>query len=79
MEFNHPTVLFTDSEARGIEYATSAADSRIGIIVSSEDKIENIVFLTPTQAKAIANELGEMLTFIGRGNSWKRKRKKSNA
>lgn len=77
MENNYPALLFTDSDARGIVYVTSAEDNRLGIVISSETKVENIVMLYPSQAKALADELEGMLMFIGRGKNTKRKRKKN--
>ena len=66
MELRHPSLMFTDSNAKGICYVTCEDDDRIGIVNESKGR-KQILLISKKQAEVLLEELTEMLWFIGRG------------
>lgn len=65
LERRHPDLLFTESEASGLFYAT-CEEKRISIIAQKDDGPAQVITLDVGQAYAVAKELKDMLWMIGR-------------
>lgn len=65
LERRHPDLLFTESEATGVYYAT-CEEKRMTIIVQHEGGPDQAITLDIGQAYAVAKELKDILFLIGR-------------
>ena len=64
LEKKHPDILFLDSEAEGLYYASCAGDKRLALIGTG-----GIVILNQKQAYALSKELMDVFnTYSNRGN-----------
>lgn len=67
MEGKYPTLLFTQSEARGLTYITESGTDFIALMVDRRGDKPFVAVLAEKQAKALSRERSDMLVFIGRG------------
>ena len=68
-EMKYPDLLFTPSEVKGLTYITEKGTDTLALMVDRRGKKPFITVLSEKQAKALADELPDMLVFIGRGRT----------